>query len=276
MVDLTTLSKADEARRILRELDTVVVAFSGGVDSTLLLRLAQDSLGDRCVAVTAISPSLSERERREAADLARRIGARHLEIDSHELDRPDYVANGPTRCYHCKTELFEICFRTARDLGFSSVVYGATRDDVGEYRPGMNAARERGVRAPLLEAGMGKADIRALSHALDLPTADKPALACLASRIPFGTTVSEDRLHRIERAEDALRDLGFHDVRVRFHDEVARIEVGAAEWTRFSDPELRRRIAAQVRSAGFRFVTLDMEPFRSGRLVEVQAQTHDL
>jgi len=270
MVDLAVLNKADEARRILRDLDRVVVAFSGGVDSTLLLRLAQDSLGDRCVAVTAISPSLSDRERREAAQLARRIGARHLEIESHELDRPEYAANGPARCYHCKTELFEICLKTARDLGFSSVVYGATRDDMGDYRPGMNAARERGVRAPLLEAGMGKDDIRALSHAFDLPTADKPALACLASRIPFGTPVSEDRLRRVERAEDALRDLGFHDVRVRFHGEVARIEVGAAEWTRLLDSELRRRIATQVRDAGFRFVALDVEPFRSGRLVEVQ------
>ena len=270
MVDLAVLNKADEARRILRELDAVVVAFSGGVDSTLLLRLAQDALGDRCVAVTAVSPSLAERERREAAVLARRIGARHLEIDSHELERPDYAANGPARCYHCKTELFDICFRTARDLGFSSVVYGATRDDLGEFRPGMNAARERGVRAPLLEAGMGKADIRALSHSLNLPTADKPALACLASRIPFGTAVSEDRLRQVERAEDALRDLEFHDVRVRFHGEVARIEIGAGEWARLLDADLRRQIAQRVRDAGFRFVALDIEPFRSGRLVEVQ------
>jgi uncharacterized protein len=270
MVDVALRNKADEARRILRELDTVVVAFSGGVDSTLLLRLAQESLGDRCVAVTAVSPSLSMRERQEAADLARRIGARHLEIDSHELDRPDYAANGPSRCYHCKTELFEICFETARNLGFSSVVYGATKDDVGEFRPGMNAARERGVRAPLLEAGMGKTDIRTLSRALDLPTADKPALACLASRIPFGTTVSADRLQRVELAENGLRDLGFHDVRVRFHGDVARIEVGAGEWNRLLDPKLRRDIALCVRQAGFRFVALDLEPFRSGRLVETE------
>jgi len=270
MVDIALRNKADAARRILRELDTVVVAFSGGVDSTLLLRLAQESLGDRCVAVTAVSPSLSTRERKDAATLARRIGARHLEIDSHELDRPDYAANGPSRCYHCKTELFEICFATARDLGFSSVVYGATKDDMGEFRPGMNAARERGVRAPLLEAGLGKADIRALSRALDLPTADKPALACLASRIPFGTTVSEDRLRRVEAAEDVLRDLGFHDVRVRFHGDVARIEVGSAEWQRLLDPELRRQIGTRVRQAGFRFVALDLEPFKSGRLVEAQ------
>src|SRR5262245_27975820 len=227
MVDMALWNKADEARRILRELDTVVVAFSGGVDSTLLLRLAQESLGDRCVAVTAVSPSLSARERKDAADLARRIGARHLEIDSHELDRPDYAANGPARCYHCKTELFEICFETAHTLGFSNVVYGATKDDVGEFRPGMNAARERGVRAPLLEADMSKTDIRTLSRALDLPTADKPALACLASRIPFGTAVSEDRLRQVEQAEEGLRDLGFRDVRVRFHGDVARIEVGA-------------------------------------------------
>ena len=270
MVDVAVLNKADEARRILRELDRVVVAFSGGVDSTLLLRLAQDSLGDRCLAVTAVSPSLSERERRDAAALAERIGARHVEIDSHELDRPDYVANGPARCYHCKTELFEICFRAAQDLGFSNVVYGATQDDLGDFRPGMSAARERGVRAPLLEAGLGKAEIRALSHALELPTAEKPALACLASRIPFGTAVNKERLHQVESAEDALRDLGFHDVRVRFHGDVARIEVGQTEWSRLLDPELRQRIAQSVRSAGFRFVALDVEPFRSGRLADTQ------
>ena len=270
MVDVVVLNKADEARRILRELDTVVVAFSGGVDSTLLLRLAQDSLGERCVAVTAVSASLSDRERRDAVDLAARIGARHLEIDSHELERPDYAANGPARCYHCKSELFDICFQTARNLGFSSVVYGATRDDLGEYRPGMNAAKERGVRALLLEAGLGKAEIRALSRLFDLPTADKPALACLASRIPFGTPVSEDRLRQIELAENALHDLGFREVRVRYHGDVARIEVGAGEWDRLLDAELRRHLALRVRDAGFRFVALDMEPFRSGRLVEVQ------
>jgi pyridinium-3,5-biscarboxylic acid mononucleotide sulfurtransferase len=270
MVDVTVMNKADHAQRILRELEGAVVAFSGGVDSTLLLWLARESLGDRCVAVTAVSPSLPERERRDAADLARRLGARHLEIASHELDRPEYAANGPARCYHCKTELFEICVRTARDLGLPSVVYGATRDDVGDYRPGMNAARERGVRAPLLEAGLGKDEIRALSRAFDLPTSGKPALACLASRIPFGTPVSGERLRRIEAAEELLRDLGFLEVRVRFHGEVARIEVGASEWNRFSDPELRRKIAQGVRNAGFRFVALDVEPFRSGRLVEVQ------
>ena len=270
MNERTLLDKADVARRILRDLDSVVVAFSGGVDSTLLLRLARETLGDRCVALTAVSPSLSTREREDAARLAQSMDARHLEIDAHELDRPDYVANGVLRCYHCKSELFDLCFKAAEDLGLSAVVYGATRDDLGEHRPGMQAARERGARAPLLEADLGKEEIRELSRMLGLPTSDKPALACLASRIPFGTAVSEERLRRIDVAEESLRELGFYDVRVRFHEQIARIEVGAEEWHRLLDPQVRARVTAGIQAAGFRFVTLDLEPFRSGRLAEVR------
>jgi pyridinium-3,5-biscarboxylic acid mononucleotide sulfurtransferase len=269
MVGSALHDKAESARRILRELEGAAVAFSGGVDSTLLLFLARQALGDRCVAVTAVSPSLSERERRDAAALASRIGVRHLEMASHELARPGYAANGPLRCYFCKSELFDLCFQAAHELGLAQVVYGATRDDLGEHRPGMNAARERGVRAPLLEADLGKEEIRALSREFDLPTADKPALACLASRIPFGTAVTEERLRQVETAEEVLRREGFHDVRVRFHGEVARIEVGAEEWLRLADPELRHRIAGDMQRAGFRFVALDLLPFQSGRLVEV-------
>lgn len=270
MIQGTLHEKADRARRILRDLDSVVVAFSGGVDSTLLLRLASESLGERCLALTAVSPSLSTREREEAARLARNMNVRHLEVEAHELDRPDYVANGLLRCYHCKNELFDLCFKTAEDLAFKAVVYGATRDDLGEHRPGMRSARERGVRAPLLEADLGKDEIRALSKELGLSTFDKPALACLASRIPFGTPVSEERLRRIDAAEESLRELGFHDVRVRFHDQIARIEVGAAEWPRLLDPGVRTQVTKGIQAAGFRFVTLDLEPFRSGRLAEVR------
>lgn len=261
MVDLVLQCKADRARELLRELSGTVVAFSGGVDSTLLLYLAHQALGERCVAVTAVSPSLAHRERGEAADLARTLGVRHLEVPSREFDRPEYVANGPGRCYFCKTELFTICERTAREMGFESIVYGAMADDVGENRPGMSAARERGIRAPLLEAGLGKDEIRALSREYGLPTWNKPALACLASRLPTGTRVTPDRLDRVERAEEALRQAGFHDVRVRYHGDVARIELGASEWGRMADPKLRERISKEILEAGFRHVSLDLRPY---------------
>ena len=247
-------------------LDGVLVAFSGGVDSTLLLRLARDALGERCVALTAVSPSFPERERREAESLGRSLGVRHVWVESKELERGSYAQNPSNRCYFCRSELFDHCFRVGRELGLGQIAYGATVDDLGDHRPGMKAAKERGVRAPLLEAGMTKAEIRELSRRLDLSTWDKPAMACLASRFPTGVPISRERLARVEAAENALRDEGFRDVRVRFHEATARIEVGEAEWDRFLDPVLRSRIDGALRDAGFRFVTLDLMPFRSGRL----------
>jgi uncharacterized protein len=251
---------------VLGALDGAVVAFSGGVDSTLLLRLGRDALNDRCVALTAVSPSFPERERREAETLARSLGVRHVWVESKELERGPYARNPSNRCYFCRSELFDHCFHVMRDLGLGHVVYGATVDDLGDHRPGMQAAKERGVRAPLLEAGLTKAEIRALSRRLELPTWDKPAMACLSSRIPTGVPITRERLGRVEQAENALRDEGLREVRVRFHGETARIEVGEAEWGRFAEPALRRRVARALHGAGFRFVTLDLMPYQSGRL----------
>ena len=266
MIETELTAKHQASIEILRSLTGAVVAFSGGVDSTLLLRLAKDALGDRCVALTAVSPSLPARERAEARALAAAIGVPHLWRESRELDRPGFAENPTNRCYACKSELFDLCLEDAARLGFETVVYGATVDDLGDHRPGMAAARERGARAPLLEAGLGKDEIRALSRELGLPTWNKPAMACLSSRFPYGTAIDAQRLGRVERAEEALRREGFRELRVRFHEDVARVELSHEEWARLTDPAIRARVAQAIRAAGFKFVALDLEPFRSGRL----------
>jgi len=253
---------------ILGSLDGAVVAFSGGVDSTLLLHLAREALGERCLALTTVSPSLPVRERREAAALARSLGVVHELVDSDELERTGFTTNAPDRCYFCKTELFDHCFEAAARHGLSTVVYGATRDDAGDHRPGMAAARERGARAPLLEAGLGKEEIRVLSRELGLPTWNKPAMACLSSRVPYGTPITRETLSRVEGAEEVLYREGFRSFRVRFHGDMARIELDASAWDRMGDPVLRERVASAIRNAGFRYVALDLEPFRSGRMNE--------
>jgi uncharacterized protein len=260
--------KADRVRRELAATGGAVVAFSGGVDSTLLLQLAREALGDRCVALVAVSPSLPVREREAARELASRLGVELVERETEELSRPGFAANGRDRCFFCKAELFDHAFAEAESRGFPAVVYGATADDVGDHRPGMRAARERGARAPLLEAGLGKEEIRALSRALDLPTWDKPAMACLSSRFPYGTPITRANLSRVERAEAAVRDEGFRDLRVRFHDDTARIEVGETEWSSWGDAARRSRVVRALRDLGFRYVVVDLEGFRSGRLNE--------
>lgn len=249
---------------IISGIGPMVIGFSAGVDSTLLWKVAFDVLGEKAVGVTAISPTLPHRERREAMALARRIGAPHRFAESRETEDPAFLANSNRRCYFCKSELFRILHREACRLGIGAIAYGAQRDDLGEFRPGMAAAREYGARAPLLEAGLGKAEIRELSRALDLPTWDKPAMACLSSRIPHGTPIRREDLARVEEAEEAVRALGFRVFRVRARADQARIEIARDEMTRLADPFLRHRILQSVRGIGYAAVTIDPEGYRPG------------
>ena len=256
----------DSLVSIVRELGSVAIGFSGGCDSTLLIKVAADQLGDRAVAVTAVSPSLPERDRRQATQSAERIGIRHLLVESREFEDPAYLANSDNRCFFCKRELFDILWATARAEGLAAVAYGAITDDLGDFRPGMEAARRAQARAPMLEAGMSKQDVREVSRRLGLDTWDRPASACLSSRIPHGTSIDVDLLGRVERGEDFLLREGLRQVRVRAHDEVARIECGVEDLPRLLDADLRSRLTAWFHEIGFRFVTVDLEGYRSGSL----------
>ncbi|MFQ5457693.1 MAG: ATP-dependent sacrificial sulfur transferase LarE [Myxococcota bacterium] len=263
--------KLADLREILRPLDQAVVAFSGGVDSTFLLRIAADTLRDRVTALTAVSPSLPETDRRRARHLARKIGVDQVIVESREMDDPGYTANDAKRCYFCKSELYRLCADQALRLGVPAILDGTNVDDLADHRPGRRAARERGVRSPLVEAGFTKADIRALSRELGLETWDQPSSPCLSSRIAYGTPVTREALARVERCERFLRDMGFRDLRVRHHDTLARVEVGPGEIDRLLDPGLRARIIDHFKEAGYVYVTLDLEGFRSGSGNEVLA-----
>lgn len=248
---------------------SALVAFSGGVDSTFLLKVAAEALGDRAVGVTARSDSYPERELEEAKQLAQQIGARHIVVDTGEMQREEYVANPVNRCYFCKTELWDTLLPIAREGGYQALLDGFNADDTGDYRPGAIAAREHRVRSPLLEVGLTKREIRGLSRAMGLPTWDKPAMACLSSRVPYGERISREKLDQIDRAEQLLRDLGYRQVRVRHHGDVARIELPPEDIPRFIGEELAAPIANRLRGLGFRYATLDLEGYRTGSLNEV-------
>ena len=271
----STWTETDPARnaqrerllQTLRDYRRVVVAFSGGIDSTIVAQAAYEALGDAATAVTAVSESLASGELQEAEDLARRIGIRHRVIHTDEFTDPNYLRNQPDRCYFCKSELYGRLSAMLAELGGDVVVSGANTDDLGDYRPGLIAAGEHGVRHPLQECGLSKADVRALARGWDLPTWDKPATPCLSSRIAYGENVSSEKVRMIDQAETWLRRRGFRNLRVRYHQgDLARIEVPLSDLSDVVELELRGELISAFRSLGFKFITLDLEGFRSGSL----------
>lgn len=247
-----------------QELDGVLVAFSGGVDSTLVLKIAAEVLGARATAVTAASPTLPREELEAVRQLSEEIGTRLIVASTNQLDLEAFVRNDAMRCYHCKTDLYRLLAPIQRDTGIATIVDGAQVDDLGDDRPGLQAAREFGVRSPLMEAGFHKADVRTLAKALGLSNWDKPAAACLSSRIPRGMKITEEKLKRVEQAERVLKEEGFRQVRVRDHDGIARIEVDPEELPELLDPVRRDRITQGLKALGFQFVTMDLEGYRLG------------
>jgi len=271
--------KLEQLRTTLRSYGSCLIAYSGGVDSAFLAYVAHDVLGERALAVLADSPSLPRRERAEALELGRQFGFPIRVIRTAELEDPNYLANPVNRCYFCKHELFTELVPLARAEQFAVICYGENASDIGDFRPGAKAAAEFQVHAPLKEAGLVKAEIRELSAQMGLPTADKPQMACLSSRIPYGEVVSVEKLRMIEAGENALRDLGFHDLRVRHHElrakqALARIEVGMSEIGRFSTPEVAARIAQALKQIGYAHVTLDLQGYRRGSLNEANPAVH--
>lgn len=264
--------KLERMEGALRSMGRVAAAFSGGVDSTFVLKVAADTLGrENVLAVTGKSASIATGEFDDAVRLAREIGVEHVVLETREFDDPNYLANPANRCYYCKTELYGRMGPIVAERGIRAIVNGTNADDLGDFRPGLSAAKEHGVHAPAAEAGLTKAEIRALSAEMGLPTHDKPAAPCLSSRVQYGEAITPEKLRMIERAEAALRELGFRECRVRHHDELARIEVPAGEVARLASDELRGRIDAAFREIGYAYVTVDLRGFRSGSMNEVVA-----
>src|SRR5208283_82376 len=264
----TLTSKLHTLRGIFAPMPSVIVGFSGGVDSTFVLKVAQDAIGARVLALTTTSPTMPDQDRQSAIEMARLIGARHVLIESNELEVEGYAQNPLNRCYLCKSNLFTVCEAKARELGIAEIVDGVNLDDLNDYRPGIQAAEQRRVRHPLVEAGMTKAEIREASRALGLPTWDRPASPCLSSRFPYGTEITLEGLQKVERGETLLHAMGFRVARVRYHGEVARLEVEPAELARLLQDTTREIIDREFKKIGFRFVAVDLKGFRSGSLNE--------
>lgn len=265
----TARQKLDHLRAALSDMGSVLVCYSGGIDSAFVLAIASEQLGDRAIGMTAVSPSLPQSEKDDAARIAAQLGAVHRFVESHEIERAGYAANGPDRCFHCKSELYEIAERKQREWQLAYIANGTNVDDLGDYRPGLEAAKRAAVRSPLVELSFTKADVREAARLIGMDVWDKPAAACLSSRIPYGTSVTRERLAQIGGLEADLKALGFRQVRVRWHDQIARIEVELAELNLFLLPEIRDQVVAAGKRHGFRYVTLDLAGYRTGSLNEV-------
>jgi uncharacterized protein len=267
----SSLSIEEKELRLLKQLSefpSVIVALSGGADSAYLAWAAHHAIGDRALSVTALSPSYSAHDRIVVEEFVRQLGVRHEFVETHEMENPKYRANAGDRCYFCKDELFSVLDTMAQERGFAAIAYGVNADDTLDFRPGHRAAAEHRVLAPLLDAQMYKADIRQLSQRAGLPTWDRPASACLASRLPYGTEVTPERLALVERGEAALRSLGFRQFRVRLHEKLARVEIAPEEMPRAMSPEMAASISTHLKAAGFTYVALDLEGYRQGSLNE--------